>query len=338
MRGRRRPSRATQTGPTTAPHRTVRRRLRSGRGPSGRCRAAPTARARRRLGPRPAPHQRAERVVGVQRAVRAAADVVGAAPVQELVAGRAESRTSPRCGSAAPTRRGPWRPDSSEADAPLADLEAEQVEVALDAPALAAPVLEVAAGAKRSSSPPRAPRIAPRRPGGRSSASRGRRPRARAAALDRAGALRRRFRGRARRPARSASSGRARSRRLPPRAARRAARQLSNARKRSISSSTCDCEWSEQTITAWSSRNASAPPAASMPRDLAVGGGDRVDLRERPVLVRVRVVVGQREQQEVEQVVLDQVRADAAGSAGRARRAARAASGRASCREAKMSA
>ena len=46
--------------------------------------------------------------------------------------------------------------------------------------------------------------------------------------------------------------------------------------------------------------------------DLLVGGGDRGDLGERPVAVRVRVVVGQREQQEVEQVVLDQVRADAA--------------------------
>ena len=34
-----------------------------------------------------APQQRAERVVGVQRPVRAAADVVRAAPVQELVAG-----------------------------------------------------------------------------------------------------------------------------------------------------------------------------------------------------------------------------------------------------------
>ena len=37
------------------------------------------------------------------------------------------------------------------------------------------------------------------------------------------------------------------------------------------------------------------------------------DLRVRPVLVRVRVVVGQRQQQEVEEVVLDQVRAHAAG-------------------------
>ena len=55
----------------------------------------------------------------------------------------------------------------------------------------------------------------------------------------------------------------------------------------------------------------------------ARSGGRRaaidVDLRVRAVLVRVRVVVGQRQQQEVEEVVLDQVRADAARRAGRAR-------------------
>ena len=49
------------------------------------------------------------------------------------------------------------------------------------------------------------------------------------------------------------------------------------------------------------------------PLELAVGLRQRVDLRERPVLVRVRVVVGEREEQEVEQVVLDHVLADAAG-------------------------
>jgi hypothetical protein len=47
--------------------------------------------------------------------------------------------------------------------------------------------------------------------------------------------------------------------------------------------------------------------------DLAVGLGDRGHLGVRAVLVRVRVVVGQRQQQEVEEVVLDEVRADAAG-------------------------
>ena len=40
----------------------------------------------------------------------------------------------------------------------------------------------------------------------------------------------------------------------------------SNALNRSISSSTRDCEWSEHTITAWSSRNASGPPAGSIIR------------------------------------------------------------------------
>ena len=74
------------------------------------------------------------------------------------------------------------------------------------------------------------------------------------------------------------------------------------------------------------------------PLDLAVGGRDRVDLGERPVLVRVRVVVGQREQQEVEQVVLDQVRADAARVLVALRPAGRAGERQPVLREAKMSA
>ncbi len=49
------------------------------------------------------------------------------------------------------------------------------------------------------------------------------------------------------------------------------------------------------------------------PLDLTIGGGDRRDLGVRAVLVRPRIVVGQREQQEVEQVVLDQVGAHATG-------------------------
>ena len=63
-----------------------------------------------------------------------------------------------------------------------------------------------------------------------------------------------------------------------------------------------------------------------------------VDLGVRAVLVRVRVVVGQRQQQEVEQVVLDQVGADAAGVLVAHARQARAASGSRVSRLAKMSA
>ncbi len=47
--------------------------------------------------------------------------------------------------------------------------------------------------------------------------------------------------------------------------------------------------------------------------ELPVGRRDRGHLGVRPVLVRPGVVVGKREQHEVEQVVLDQVGADAAG-------------------------
>ena len=67
-------------------------------------------------------------------------------------------------------------------------------------------------------------------------------------------------------------------------------------------------------MTACSSRKASTPPAGVHdPLELPVGGRDRRDLRVRAVLVGVRVVVGQRQQQEVEEVVLDEVGADAAG-------------------------
>ena len=44
----------------------------------------------------------------------------------------------------------------------------------------------------------------------------------------------------------------------------------SNARNRSISHSTLDCEWSLQTITAWSSRKASDPPAGSIMRAICL--------------------------------------------------------------------
>jgi hypothetical protein len=48
------------------------------------------------------------------------------------------------------------------------------------------------------------------------------------------------------------------------------------------------------------------------PFDRAIRLDDRVLLRVRPVAVRVRVVVGQRQQHEVEEVVLDHVGGDAA--------------------------
>ena len=87
-------------------------------------------------------------------------------------------------------------------------------------------------------------------------------------------------------------------------------------------------EWSAITITACSARNSSTPPAAfDHARELQVGLGDRLHLRVGTVLVRVPVVVGQRQQQEVEQVVLDQVARRRSRSGGRARRACRARSG-----------
>ena len=81
-----------------------------------------------------------------------------------------------------------------------------------------------------------------------------------------------------------------------------------------IRSSTIACEWSEVTITACSSRNRSGPPAACISRSSwRSAAAIEVTCACGPLLVRPRVVVGQREQQEVEQVVLDQVGADAAG-------------------------
>ncbi len=62
-------------------------------------------------------------------------------------------------------------------------------------------------------------------------------------------------------------------------------------------------------------REKGVEPAAGVdhPSELVVGRGDRVDLGVRAVLVGVGVVVGQREQEEVEEVVLDEVDGDAAG-------------------------
>ena len=83
--------------------------------------------------------------------------------------------------------------------------------------------------------------------------------------------------------------------------------------ERLIPDSTAVCEWSDMTITACSSRNASGPPATCMIRSSARSASaiERT-WPSGPDLVRVRVVVGQREQQEVEEVVLDQVGAHAA--------------------------
>ena len=217
---------------------------------------------------RPAPQQRAEGVDGVQRAVRAAADVVRAAPVEELVAGLGGRRAPRRpCGSAAPPTRAPARPGS---------------------------------GASRSARPPpRAP--APRGRPPRSTSARAGRSGRRAArsaarrcafrtaaspsgwsvmlhhdvdalvrqqdALDARDQRRAARRGRARRPARRASSGTGRSPRRSLRAPPGGQHgEVGEGANRSISSSTWDCEWSEHTITAWSSRNASTPPAACMTR------------------------------------------------------------------------
>ena len=57
-------------------------------------------------------------------------------------------------------------------------------------------------------------------------------------------------------------------------------------------------------ISAWSARKSSSPPAASTSlREAVVGLGDRLDARLGPVAVGVVVVVGQREEQEVEEVL-----------------------------------
>jgi hypothetical protein len=89
------------------------------------------------------------------------------------------------------------------------------------------------------------------------------------------------------------------------------------------------CAWSATTITAWLGEELiGAAGGLEQARELAVGLGDRGDLRVGAELVRVVVVVGQREQQEVEQVVAHEVVADAAGvavaHAGHAQRAAAA--------------
>ena len=270
----------------------------------------------------------------MQRAVRAAADVVRAPPVQELPAG---------CGGGEHLARGPAAqrgPDAAERvrvargpHAAVARVEREHVEVAFHAPALPAQVGEVAARRETQLAAARADgRLAVR--DGRSCASRGRRPPARASVrVTRGTSVARAGRGRAHKPARRASSGRPRSPRSAglqlPHAARREARRTrrtpgtGRSRPRPQTAS-----GREQTITAWSSRKASGPAGGvHQPLDLLVGGRERGDLAVRPVLVRVRVVVGQGEEHEVEQVVLDHVGADAARVLVAHARAGRAASG-----------
>ena len=268
----------------------------------------------------------------MQRAVRAAADVVRAAPVEELVAGlgggehlagRAAAQRRPdarraRRGSGASAGGRPRRASASTSRSP------STLHVS------AAQVGEVAARGEAQLAAPRCARR-PRRRDGRSCASRGRRRRAQQRALDardeRRAALAvehvdlRRARARA-----HGDLARSPSCVAPPLGGQHG--EVVERANRSISSSTCDCEWSEQTITAWSSRNASgAAGGVHHPLELAVGGGERGHLRVRAVLVGVRVVVGQREQQEVEEVVLDEVGADAAGVLVADARAGRAASG-----------
>ena len=108
------------------------------------------------------------------------------------------------------------------------------------------------------------------------------------------------------------------------RGARRAEHaELVRARPAARSSSvTGACEWSAIAITACSARNSSTPAGGvHHARELQVGLGDRLHLGVGAVLVRVPVVVGEREQQEVEQVVLDQVGWRRSRSGGRAPRA-----------------
>ena len=110
-------------------------------------------------------------------------------------------------------------------------------------------------------------------------------------------------RGRARRPSPARRVGTSRSRRPAARAARRARPSRRTRRRTRSRPRPWTASGPSTTMTACSSRNASGPPAGVHdPLDLAVGRRDRGDLRERAVLVRVRVVVGQREQQEVEEV------------------------------------
>ena len=259
--------------------------------------------------------ERAERVAAVQRAVRAAADVVGAAPVEELVAGRRGEQhvARRRAVERRPHARERVGVGVAERKTPSSIARVERREVAR----------------ARPSAPPRASRdLLARRERQRRRAVASTTADAVLAVHDEVDALDREQRARA-----AAAAARSRpswTQDVDHRAAlrradrdlavlgRRAARARSTSKSRSAPNrstcaSTSACEWSATTITACSSRNASGPPPACMTRsswrsaawiDVTCACG--------PVLVRVRVVVGQRQQQEVEEVVLDEVRADAA--------------------------
>ena len=283
----------------------------------------------------PVPHHSSEpsESFGVQRAVRAAADVVRAAPVEELPA-RAWRRRAPRrpSGSAAPTRRARARPGSGASRPGRPDPSASTSRSPSTLQRSPAQVREVAARgeaqlAARGAHGGLAVGVVGEAHHEVDALEREQRPHD---ARDQRRAARR---GRARRPAPRASSGRARSRALAGLRSRRrsagsTAKSVERARTGRSRPRPATASGREQTITAWSSRNASGPPAACISRSICwSAAASEVDLGVRAVLVRVRVVVGQRQQQEVEEVVLDEVRADAAGVLVAHARAARAASG-----------
>ena len=253
----------------------------------------------------------------MQRSVAAAADVVDPAPVGELVAGRRGDQDVAR-GLA-----GQRRPDPGQrvgvvaaAQDAVADARAQHLVRPLQRPPRAALVAHVAA--RREAQLDRPPSVARRRshpPAGPGATSRGRRPRCPGRCPRSAGRSPSGPRPAARRPSPSAGPGTARSRRRRGRtrwgtagASPRRPRPATPAARPGA------CEWSATTTTACSSRNVSAPPPACIMRSswrsaVAIDATCACG----PFGVRVRVVVGQREQQEVEEVMLHQVRADAAG-------------------------
>ncbi len=218
--------------------------------------------------------------------MRAAADVVRAAPVEELPARAAPTRAPRRpCGSAAPTRRARARRGSaSEVHAAVADVEREDVEVAFDAPA----------SRRAGRSGRRAARSAARRgsectaasPSGwsvrcitRSTPSSASSVRTTRGISDARGR-----RGRGRRPAPRASSGRARSPPSPPlRLAHAARRQHAEPVERPEQVDLV-LDLRLRVVRADDHRvvleeRVRAAGGVHQPLDLLVGGGERGDLR-----------------------------------------------------------